>query len=146
MTDRLRIGRPLHRLLPGKLQILHGAWVVPPACKVHGQLCRYGACLGAMAYLQSCSNALVETDPPRCRDPAIKHLLIQRMDEAIAACYRAVWPGLFPARAQELLPPSQGGTPIIHALRLLCQPRCHSGRRERHPGHARRLYSALQMN
>jgi hypothetical protein len=71
---------------------------VPPTRKVHGQLCSDVTGLRAMARLQACPNALVETDLSRCRDPAIEHLLIQGMDEAIAACHRAVWPELFSTR------------------------------------------------
>ena len=73
-------------------------WAVPPTLKVHGQLCRHVAYLGAMPCLQSCPNALVQPHPLRGRDPLIEHLLIQGMDKAIGASHRAVWPELFSAR------------------------------------------------
>ena len=92
-----------------------------------------------MAYLQSCPNALVEADPLRCRDALIEHLLIQGVDEMIAICHRTVWPGLFPARPQELPSLDQGGTSVIYVLGLLCQTLRHGGGREPRPGHARRL-------
>ena len=64
MCHRFRISRTLQAALAGLPQILHGALGVPPALEVHGQLCSHVACLGAMAHLQSCPNALVQ--PHRC--------------------------------------------------------------------------------
>jgi hypothetical protein len=92
-----------------------------------------------MAHLQAYPNTLMEADPLRCRDALIEYLLIQGVDEVIATCHRTVWPGLFPARPQELSSPYQGGTPVVYVLGLLCQTRRHSGCRKLHPGDTRRL-------
>jgi hypothetical protein len=139
VSHRFHIRRTLHAALASLPEIVHGAVGVPPTHKVHGQLCRHVTGLGAMARLQADPNALVQPHPLRGRDPLIEHLRIQGMDKAIGAGHRAVWPRLFSARPQELPPPGQGRTAVIHLLHLLSQPRRHTGRRELHPGHARRL-------
>jgi hypothetical protein len=114
VRDGFALCRPAPGFVGGLVEIRDGALGVPPPLKVHRQLRRDVSCLDTIARFRTPTDLLVQVDTPCCGQPAVEHLLIERVHETIASRYCPVWPGLLPTRVQELAPPRQGCAPFVN--------------------------------
>jgi hypothetical protein len=78
--------------LCGALQILHRPARVPSSLKVHRQFGCNLARPPAIGSFLILPNAPMQMNLPRRRETLVHHVVIQRVDEGIAASDRAVWP------------------------------------------------------
>ena len=97
---RFGISIPAHGSISRVLQIRYRTMVVSPPLKVHRELCRDIACLSAVPFFRTLAKAPVQVDTLRCRHSLIDDLLVERMDEAVAASHRPIRPHLLAARPQ----------------------------------------------
>ena len=101
MTNRLRMGTALKRLLSGQLKMADGRLERTAAHEMHRELGRPLARAGAVTGLQPHAAKPVQPGAPTGRYAVVQHLLIEIVDEAVARGDRAIRPFGGAARVQE---------------------------------------------
>src|SRR5262245_35127750 len=104
------------RDLPCLMVIPRGPGEVPALREVHGELTSDLSRTLAIPLFESLTRPQVESRPVPEGDARVEHVLVQRMNEGIAAGHRPVGPLGHPARAQKIASPRQGRTSLFAFL------------------------------
>ena len=116
------------------LVILRGPSDVPALREMRGELARDLARALTVSLLEPLARPQVKSRPLPEGETHVEHVLVQGMDERIAAGHRPVGPLGHPDRAQKLAAPRQGVTAAFRLLRADAARRPDRGRelRARH--------------
>ena len=100
---RLGVGVELDGIIARLGEVFDGAWEIPPALEMHGKLCGDMRCLISVMLHQLLARLAVQKRPALAYQIAVKHVLVERVREAVARRQPTVGQLLLAARLDQTM-------------------------------------------
>src|SRR3954451_11577282 len=102
MSNRFLMGMPPNGVSSRLFKVVNGPPLIAALGKMHSQFAGYLSCPLTISCFFALANTAMEVYSSNCCHSFVHDILVQRVDEAVAPCDRAVWPLLNPRGPDEL--------------------------------------------